>query len=141
MDPDGMFWTELIEARFGAGEAGTGPTVIAWATGPGRATAVPRVFRVAEQNQDRERVCLSELAKESNQMAERISGVMAKSVVRLFARGEAFDSAGFVSFFTDKPVYQFGNGEPCLDKPAIQERVGDGVLRGRGTPLPATSRR
>ena len=25
MDPDGMFWTELIEARFGAGEAGTGP--------------------------------------------------------------------------------------------------------------------
>ena len=25
MDPDGMFWTELIEARFGAGEAGMGP--------------------------------------------------------------------------------------------------------------------
>ena len=25
MDPDGMFWTELIEARFGACEAGTGP--------------------------------------------------------------------------------------------------------------------
>ena len=25
MDPDGMFWTELIEARFGAGEAEPGP--------------------------------------------------------------------------------------------------------------------
>ena len=56
-------------------------------------------------------------------MAERISGMMAKSVVRLFARGEAFDSAGFISFFTDKPVYEFGNGEPCLDKPAIKESV------------------
>jgi L-gulonolactone oxidase len=26
MDPEGMFWTELIEARFGAGEAATGLT-------------------------------------------------------------------------------------------------------------------
>ena len=56
-------------------------------------------------------------------MAERIAGVMAKSVVRLFARGEAFDSAGFINFFTDRPVYQFGNGEPCLDKTAIKESV------------------
>ena len=24
MDPEGMFWTERIEARFGAAEAGTG---------------------------------------------------------------------------------------------------------------------
>ncbi len=56
-------------------------------------------------------------------MAERNLNVMAKSVVRLFARGEAFDSAGFVTFFTDKPVYQFGNGQPCLDKEAIKESV------------------
>jgi hypothetical protein len=56
-------------------------------------------------------------------MAERIAGVMSKSVVRLFARGEAFDAAGFITFFTDKPVYQFGNGDPCLDKPAIKDSV------------------
>jgi ketosteroid isomerase-like protein len=48
---------------------------------------------------------------------------MADTVVRLFARGEAFDSAGFIGFFTDKPMYQFGNGEPCLTKAAIKDSV------------------
>lgn len=56
-------------------------------------------------------------------MAERIPGQMAESVVRLFGRGEAFDSDGFVSFFTDEPFYEFGNGAPCLDRPAIRESV------------------
>jgi len=54
---------------------------------------------------------------------DRIPGVMADTVVRLFGRGEAFDSEGFIGFFSDKPMYQFGNGEPCLTKAAIKESV------------------
>jgi len=38
-------------------------------------------------------------------------------------RGEAFDSEGFITFFTDNPMYQFGNGEPCLTKAAIKASV------------------
>jgi hypothetical protein len=56
-------------------------------------------------------------------MTDRIPGVMADTCVRLFGRGEAFDSEGFISFFTDKPMYQFGNGEPCLSKAAIKDSV------------------
>jgi ketosteroid isomerase-like protein len=78
---------------------------------------------MAERNQDRERAGRSELAKESDQMAERIPGVMAETVVRLFARGEAFDSDGFAGFFIEQPVYQFGNATPCLDRPAIRASV------------------
>jgi hypothetical protein len=48
---------------------------------------------------------------------------MSDTCVRLFGRGEAFDSEGFISFFTDKPMYQFGNGEPCLTKAAIKDSV------------------
>lgn len=54
---------------------------------------------------------------------DRIPGVMADTVVRLFARGEAMDSQGFATFFTDNPMYQFGNGEPCLNKAAIIDSV------------------
>ena len=57
------------------------------------------------------------------QVVDRVPGVMADTVVRLFGRGEAFDSAGFISFFTDTPMYQFGNSEPCLTKPAIFDSV------------------
>jgi hypothetical protein len=39
----------------------------------------------------------------------------------LFSRGEAFDSDGFIDFFTDTPVYQFGNYEPCLTKADIKK--------------------
>jgi ketosteroid isomerase-like protein len=53
-------------------------------------------------------------------MTDRISGSMSDTCVRLFGRGEAFDSEGFVGFFTDNPMYQFGNGEPCLTKAAIK---------------------
>src|SRR5262245_6025236 len=56
-------------------------------------------------------------------MTERIPGVMSDTVVRLFGRGEAFDSVGFIGFFTDKPMYKFGNGEPCLNKAAIKAAV------------------
>jgi hypothetical protein len=56
-------------------------------------------------------------------MTDRLPGVMADTVIRLFARGEAFDSEGFIGFFTDRPMYQFGNAEPCLAKGAIKESV------------------
>jgi predicted ribosomally synthesized peptide with nif11-like leader len=52
---------------------------------------------------------------------EKISGTNVDLVKRLFSRGEAFDSAGFITFFTDKPTYQFGNFEICLDKESIQK--------------------
>ncbi|HEY9850432.1 MAG TPA: nuclear transport factor 2 family protein [Leptolyngbyaceae cyanobacterium] len=42
-------------------------------------------------------------------------------VKRLFSRGEAFDSEGFITFFTDTPVYQFGNFDVCLDKASIKQ--------------------
>ena len=48
---------------------------------------------------------------------------MADTCVRLFGRGEAFDSNGFISFFTETPMYQFGNGEPCLTRAAIKDSV------------------
>jgi ketosteroid isomerase-like protein len=56
-------------------------------------------------------------------MPDRIPGRMAENVLRLFARGEAFDSDGFISFFTEKPVYQFGNWGTCLDRQAIHASV------------------
>lgn len=56
-------------------------------------------------------------------MTDRVAGQMADTCVRLFGRGEAFDSEGFIGFFTDKPMYQFGNGEPALTKAAIKASV------------------
>ncbi len=52
-------------------------------------------------------------------MSDRVPGKMAETVVRLFGRGEAFDSKGFAGFFTDNPVYHFGNYEPCFTKETI----------------------
>ncbi|MBC1222987.1 Nif11-like leader peptide family natural product precursor [Nostoc sp. UCD121] len=52
---------------------------------------------------------------------EKISGTNVDLVKRLFSRGEAFDSEGFITFFTDSPVYQFGNFEVCLDKQSIKK--------------------
>jgi ketosteroid isomerase-like protein len=48
---------------------------------------------------------------------------MADTCVRLFGRGEAFDSEGFAGLFTDTPVYHFGNAEPCLNKGEIYDSV------------------
>lgn len=56
-------------------------------------------------------------------MTDRIPGSMADTCVRLFGRGEAFDSEGFIGFFTDDPMYQFGNGAPCLTKEAIKASI------------------
>ena len=60
-------------------------------------------------------------AYRSKSMLEPLPGKNADLVKRLFSRGEAFDSAGFVTFFTDNPVYQFGNFDVCLDKQAIKQ--------------------
>lgn len=54
---------------------------------------------------------------------ERLPGTTTDMVKRLFSRGEAFDADGFITFFTDNPVYQFGNFEVCLDKAAIKKSV------------------
>ncbi|NDJ21791.1 Nif11 family protein [Nostoc sp. B(2019)] len=54
-------------------------------------------------------------------ITEKISGTNVDLVKRLFSRGEAFDSEGFITFFTDTPVYQFGNFDVCLDKAAIKK--------------------
>ena len=56
-------------------------------------------------------------------MLETLPGTTSDMVKQLFARGEAFDSEGFISFFIDTPVYQFGNLEPCLNKAAIKKSV------------------
>lgn len=56
-------------------------------------------------------------------MTDRLAGSMADTCVRLFGRGEAFDSEGFIGFFTENPMYQFGNGEPCLNKAAIKASI------------------
>ena len=54
-------------------------------------------------------------------MLETLPGKNTDLVKRLFSRGEAFDSEGFITFFTDKPLYQFGNFEICFDKSAIKQ--------------------
>ena len=56
-----------------------------------------------------------------NSMRTQFPGKNADLVKRLFSRGEAFDAAGFATFFTNKPLYQFGNFEVCLDKESIQK--------------------
>ena len=58
--------------------------------------------------------------KKDEVMLERLPGTSSDLVQRLFARGESKDSQGFCEFFTDTPVYQFGNFEICFDKAAIK---------------------
>lgn len=62
--------------------------------------------------------------KQERAMLERQPGKASELITRLFARGEAFDSDGFIEFFTDTPVYQFGNFAPCFTKDAIKKSVG-----------------
>ncbi len=57
----------------------------------------------------------------SKPTAEKLPGATTDLVKRLFSRGEAFDSEGFTTFFTDTPVYQFGNFDVCFDKAAIKQ--------------------
>jgi alkylhydroperoxidase/carboxymuconolactone decarboxylase family protein YurZ/catechol 2,3-dioxygenase-like lactoylglutathione lyase family enzyme/ketosteroid isomerase-like protein len=56
-----------------------------------------------------------------NSMHSKFPGTNTDLVKRLFSRGEAFDSEGFITFFTDTPVYQFGNFDVCLDKESIKK--------------------
>ena len=58
--------------------------------------------------------------KKEKMMLEKFPGTASDLVLRLFARGESADSQGFCEFFTDNPVYQFGNFEICFDKAAIK---------------------
>jgi hypothetical protein len=53
-------------------------------------------------------------------MSEKFPGQATQQVLSLFSRGESFDSEGFTTFFTDTPLYQFGNFEVALDKAAIK---------------------
>lgn len=53
-------------------------------------------------------------------MTDRFPGEPTQTVLSLFSRGESFDSEGFTKFFTDTPVYQFGDFEVALDKAAIK---------------------
>jgi hypothetical protein len=53
-------------------------------------------------------------------MTDRFPGEPTHKVLSLFSRGESFDSEGFTKFFTDTPVYQFGNFDVALDKAAIK---------------------
>jgi len=50
-----------------------------------------------------------------------LPGTTTDLVKRLFSRSEAFDAEGFITFFTDDPVYQFGNFDICFDKGAIKQ--------------------
>ncbi|MEH1860999.1 MAG: nuclear transport factor 2 family protein [Nostoc sp.] len=62
-----------------------------------------------------------ETSNGSKPKLEKLPGITTDMVKRLFSRGEAFDSEGFITFFTDTPVYQFGNFDVCLDKAAIKK--------------------
>jgi hypothetical protein len=55
-------------------------------------------------------------------MSDALAGFDLRAL-RVFARGEAFDAKGFAGLFVEAPVYQFGNGEPCLDRPSIETSV------------------
>ena len=58
-------------------------------------------------------------------MSERLPKATAELVKQLFSHGEAFDSEEFATFFTDRPVYQFGNFEPCFSQLAIARSAND----------------
>lgn len=58
-------------------------------------------------------------------MSERLPTATTELVKQLFSHGEAFDSEGFATFFTDRPVYQFGNFEPCFSQAAIAKSTND----------------
>ena len=62
---------------------------------------------------------ISNFSSTVEQQSPRLPGEAADIVKQLFSRGESFDGEGFASFFTDNPVYQFGNFDVCFDKDAI----------------------
>jgi catechol 2,3-dioxygenase-like lactoylglutathione lyase family enzyme len=79
---------------------------------------------VAEQQENRLQspVLNGKIAANANKStSEKFPGATTDLVKRLFSRGEAFDSEGFINFFTDTPIYQFGNFDVCFDKAAIKK--------------------
>ncbi|MCW5316081.1 DUF1857 family protein [Nostoc sp. KVJ3] len=79
---------------------------------------------VAEQQENRLQTSVFNgqiAANASKSTSEKFPGATTDLVKRLFSRGEAFDSEGFITFFTDTPVYQFGNFDVCFDKAAIKK--------------------
>lgn len=66
-------------------------------------------------------IAAAPVAKGNSAMSEKFPGQNTDMVKRLFSRGEAFDAEGFITFFTDTPVYQFGNFEVCFDKESIKK--------------------
>ncbi|WP_292766787.1 AtaL-like protein [Nostoc sp. NOS(2021)] len=79
---------------------------------------------VAEQQENRLQTTVSNgkiAANARKSTSEKFPGATTDLVKRLFSRGEAFDSEGFITFFTDTPVYQFGNFDVCFDKAAIKK--------------------
>ncbi|WP_242045739.1 MULTISPECIES: nuclear transport factor 2 family protein [unclassified Calothrix] len=85
--------------------------------------AVLSAKEVAEkrETQKKDNLKLEASTNRGNLMSNKLPGTNTDLVKRLFSRGEAFDSAGFVTFFTDTPVYQFGNFDVCLDKESIKK--------------------
>ncbi|MEA5574983.1 nuclear transport factor 2 family protein [Anabaena sp. UHCC 0451] len=80
--------------------------------------AVLSAKEVAEQQEAQTIVAIT---NRRNFMQSKFPGTNTDLVKRLFSRGEAFDSEGFITFFTDTPVYQFGNFDVCLDKESIKK--------------------
>lgn len=76
---------------------------------------------VAEQQENRLQTTVFNGKNASQSTSEKFPGATTDLVKRLFSRGEAFDSEGFITFFTDTPVYQFGNFDVCFDKAAIKK--------------------
>ncbi|BFM38834.1 nuclear transport factor 2 family protein [Synechocystis sp. LKSZ1] len=91
------------------------------------ATVADLITRIGAANQLKPDVTTLMLGQQalasSRSLGEKLPGTNADAVKRLFARGEAFDSQGFIDFFTDHPVYQFGNFPVCFDKAAIKASV------------------
>ncbi|BAZ48587.1 hypothetical protein NIES4103_11950 [Nostoc sp. NIES-4103] len=81
------------------------------------------IFGEVVQSMMSELIGAAQTANEKIPTLEKISGTNVDLVKRLFSRGEAFDSAGFITLFTDNPVYQFGNFEVCFDKASIKSSV------------------
>lgn len=80
------------------------------------AQAVLKGVSIAEQQQ-----ATPKIISGTKPIPDQFPGTISEIAVRLFARGEAFDSHGFSEFFIDQPVYQFGNYAPCLTKAEIQQ--------------------
>ncbi|BAT56906.1 ethyl tert-butyl ether degradation EthD (plasmid) [Nostoc sp. NIES-3756] len=80
--------------------------------------AVLKGVSIAEQQ---EAQASPRIAYGTQPIPDQFPGTISELALRLFARGESFDSHGFSELFTETPVYQFGNYAPCLTKAEIQQ--------------------